>query len=93
MSEFCSEMTRTDVAGPASVVGWKLPLLVFSSLMLMQRFFFFYLKEARLGMVVRDSRGEVHWSVVKKVGQVFSPLQAELKAICFGLEEIAGFSF
>ena len=30
---------------------------------------------------------------MKKVGQVFSPLQAELKAILFDLEEIVGFSF
>ena len=57
-----------------------------------QRFFSVF-KTARLGIVVRDSGGEVRWCAVKKGVQAFSPLQAELKAILFGMEEIVGSLF
>ena len=46
-----------------------------------------------MGIVVRDSRGEVFWTAVKKDAQVSFPFQAELKAILFGMEEMVGFPF
>ena len=50
-------------------------------------------KVAQLGIVVRDSWGEVFWTAVKKDAQVYFPFQAELKAILFGMEEMVGFPF
>ena len=55
--------------------------------------FFSELKVARLGIVVRDSRGEVLWCAMEKVTMVYSPLQAELMAILFGIHEMTGSPF
>ena len=49
--------------------------------------FFSNTKEASLGMVLRDHTGRTLLSAVRRVGEVYSPLQAELLAIQFGLEE------
>ena len=43
-------------------------------------------KKANLGMVVRDSSGTVQVCAVTKVDNIDSALQAELRAILFGLE-------
>ena len=90
--DFCSELSRSENAGPDSFEEWRKPLVGFFKLNV-DAAFYFYFKEACLGIVVRDSRGEVLWCAVEKVARVFSPLQAELKAIFFGMEEITGFSF
>ena len=89
--DFGYEMTRNEKVETASATGWKKPPS--GSIKLnVDAAFATVVKEARLGLVIRDSRGEVLWSAVKRVDQVYSPLQAELLAILFGLEEIAGFT-
>ncbi|XWS37774.1 hypothetical protein CRYUN_Cryun19dG0073900 [Craigia yunnanensis] len=45
------------------------------------------IREASLAMVVRDHLGEVHICAATRVENIESPLQAELKAILFGLKE------
>ena len=49
--------------------------------------YFSQLKEANLGMVVKDHTGTILLCAMMRVGEVDSPLQAEFLAILFGLEE------
>ena len=44
------------------------------------------IKDVSLGVVVRDMIVEVYLSAVAKVENIVSPLQAEIKAILFGLQ-------
>ena len=48
--------------------------------------FFSQVKKANLGMVLRDHTGSIMLSVVRRIGDVDSPLQVEFLAILFGLE-------
>ena len=45
-------------------------------------------REASLRMVVRDHMGEVYICAATRVENIESPLQAELKAILFGIKEV-----
>ena len=42
-------------------------------------------KVASLGVIARNSRSKIRFSAVTKEGGIESPLQAEVKAILFGL--------
>ncbi|XWS41293.1 hypothetical protein CRYUN_Cryun17cG0068600 [Craigia yunnanensis] len=50
-------------------------------------------KEACLGMVIQDFLGVVQWSAVKRIGNIQSPLHAEMKAILFRIEEASSSLF
>ena len=50
-------------------------------------------KVASLGMVVRNDTGAIRLCGIKKIGNVESPLQAELMAIAFGLQLAKEHSF
>ena len=68
------------------VYGWQAPLEDDVKLNV-DAAFFPHRIEATLGMVLRDHTGSILLSAVKRVGEVECPLQAELLAILFGLEE------
>ena len=59
----------------------------------MQLFFFPTTRESSLGMLVRDHSGFTHICGATRVDNIDSPLQAELKAILFGLEEASSNHF
>ena len=64
--DFCSEMSRPGNDETFPLVGWRKPPPG-SYKLNVDAAFFSDVKEARLGIVIRDSRGEVIWSIAKRV--------------------------
>ena len=91
-ADFYSEMTSPRNVDPVSLLEWRKPPFGYVKLNV-DAAFFSELKVARLRIVVRDSRGEVLWCAMEKVTMVYSPLQAELLAILFGMHEMTGSPF
>ena len=55
--DFCSELSRSENAGPDSFEEWRKPLVGFFKLNVDAAFFFSAYKVAQLGIVVRNSLG------------------------------------
>ena len=83
-------LVNSDVPGPASHVAWIPPHRNCFKLNV-DAAYSSNTKMAKLGMVVRDYLGNIYLCAVTALDNIETSLQAEIKAILFGLETCSQF--